>query len=109
MRNRVLGNSSNSFQPAGRRKICYKRGKEGHKSFDCRKQANNLLINEDERENNDEEVAMEPQGNGGQLEFMEDEVTYEDHDLPNLVLRRSILTPKASKSDWWRNNIFKTR
>ena len=52
---------------------------------------------------------MEPQGNEGLLEFTEDEVTYEDHDLPNLMVRHSMLTPKASKSDWQRNNIFKTR
>ena len=52
---------------------------------------------------------MKPQGDGGLLEFTEDEVTYEDHDLPNLVARRSMLAPKASKSDWRRNNIFKTR
>ena len=49
---------------------------------------------------------MESQGGGGLLEFTEDEVTFEDHDLPNLVVRHSMLTLKASKSDWWRNNIF---
>ena len=38
---------------------------------------------------------MEPQGNEGLLEFTEDEVTYEDHDLPNLMVRRFMLTPKA--------------
>ena len=52
---------------------------------------------------------MEPQGDGGLLEFTKDEVTYEDHGLPNLVVRHSMLTPQASKSDWWRNTIFKTR
>ena len=49
---------------------------------------------------------MESQGGEGLLEFTEDEVTFEDHDLPNLVVRHSMLTLKASKSDWWRNNIF---
>ena len=96
MRNHVLRNSSNSLQPARRRIICYKCGKEGHESSNYRKQANNLLINEVEGENNDnEEVQMEPQGNEGLLEFTEDEVTYEDHDLPNLMVRRFMLTPKA--------------
>ena len=52
---------------------------------------------------------MEPQGNEGLLEFTENKVTYEDHDIPNLMVRHSMLTPKASKSEWWRNNIFKTR
>ena len=48
---------------------------------------------------------MEPQCDRGLLEFIEDEVFCEDHDLPNLVVRRSMLTPK----DWRRNNIFKTK
>ena len=55
MRNHVLRNSSNSFQPTGHRIICYKCGKEGHESSNYRKQANNLLINEVEEENNDNE------------------------------------------------------
>ena len=42
---------------------------------------------------------MEPQGDGRLLEFTKEEVTYEDHDRPNLVVRRSMLTPKTSKSD----------
>ena len=75
-----------------------------------KKKKKNLLINEDEGENNDdEEVVMEPQGDGGLLEFTSDEVTYKDRNLPNLVVRHSMLTLKASKSNWWRNNIFKTR
>ena len=64
------------------------------------KQANNLLINEDEWEDKDnKEVVMEPHDEGGLLEFMEDEITYEDHGLLDLVVRRSMLTPKALKSD----------
>ena len=73
------------------------------------KQANNLLINEDEWEDKDnKEVVMEPQGDEELLELTEDEVTYEDHDFPNSVVRRSMLTLKVSKSDWRRNNILKT-
>ena len=51
---------------------------------------------------------MEPQGDEELLELTEDEVTYEDHDFPNSVVRRSMLTLKVSKSDWRRNNILKT-
>ena len=42
---------------------------------------------------------MEPQGGGELLEFTKDEITYEDHDFPNLVVRRLMFTSKASKSD----------
>ncbi|RVW33880.1 hypothetical protein CK203_082948 [Vitis vinifera] len=56
---------------------------QGHATM--RNHANNLLINEDEGENNDNEVEMEPQGDGRLLEFTKEEVTYEDHDRPNLV------------------------
>ena len=67
------------------------------------------LIDQDEGENNDNgEVVMEPQGDEELLELTEDEVTYEDHDFPNSVVRRSMLTLKVSKSDWRRNNILKT-
>ena len=71
--------------------------------------ASQQLIDQDEGENNDNgEVVMEPQGDEELLELTEDEVTYEDHDFPNSVVRRSMLTLKASKSDWRRNNILKT-
>ncbi|RVW58988.1 Transposon Ty3-I Gag-Pol polyprotein [Vitis vinifera] len=44
-----------------------------------------MKLNEEEENNDNEEVEMESQGGEGLLEFTEDEVTYEDHDLPNLV------------------------
>ncbi|KAI9174801.1 hypothetical protein LWI28_022863 [Acer negundo] len=90
-RTNVLGYNNNSFQSVGHIIICYK------------KQANNLLVNEEGGDNDDEEEFAETQDGGGLLEFTEDEVTYEDHDLPNLVVRHTMLTQRAVKDNWRRN------
>lgn len=64
-------------------------------------EADDPTYNEENLEDNEEEASL--------LDFAEDEVTYGDQNLPNLVIQRTMLSPKEAIGDWRRNNIFKIK
>lgn len=106
----TAGTSHTSSQFVGNRIICYKCGLEGHKSSDCRRAASNLLVDGQEIEATKEEAQNnEVNGDEGLLDFTEQEVTYEDQNLPSLVIRGAMLTPKVNEANWQRKNLFRTR
>ncbi|PKI34743.1 hypothetical protein CRG98_044866 [Punica granatum] len=47
-------------------------------------------------------------GGNGEVEFDEEEEIMTGDGVPNLVVRRSCMTPRAADEDWLRNNIFQS-
>ncbi|PKI51127.1 hypothetical protein CRG98_028484 [Punica granatum] len=47
-------------------------------------------------------------GGDGEVEFDEEEEIVTRDGVPNLVVRRSCMTPRAANEDWLRNNIFQS-
>ncbi|PKI43653.1 hypothetical protein CRG98_035952 [Punica granatum] len=47
-------------------------------------------------------------GRDGEVEFDEEEEIVTGDGVPNLVVRRSCMTPRAADKDWLRNNIFQS-
>ncbi|PKI33813.1 hypothetical protein CRG98_045797 [Punica granatum] len=82
---------------------CFKYGEPGHRQSECRKGEKwAMFIQEDP---SDDIVFVA--GGDGEPKFDEEEIMIGDRE-PNLVVKRSCMTPNAANEDWLRNNIFQS-
>ncbi|PKI36964.1 hypothetical protein CRG98_042665 [Punica granatum] len=81
---------------------CFKCEEPRHKQSECRKgEKGAMFIEEDQSD----EAAFVARGDGDP-EFDEEEEIVIGDGVPNLMVRRSCMTPRAADEDWLRNNIF---
>ncbi|PKI48913.1 hypothetical protein CRG98_030689 [Punica granatum] len=90
--------------PSSSRAKCFKCGEPGHRQSECRKREKRAMFIEEELSDDVVYVA----GGDGEVEFDEEEEIVTGDGVPNLVVRRSYMTPRAADEDWLRNNTFQS-
>ncbi|PKI33590.1 hypothetical protein CRG98_046017 [Punica granatum] len=90
--------------PSSSRAKCFKCGEPGHRQFECRKGEKRVMFIEEELSDDEVYVA----GGDGEVEFDKEEEIVTGDGVPNLVVRRSCMTPRAPDEDWLHNNIFQS-
>ncbi|XP_031387148.1 uncharacterized protein LOC116200441 [Punica granatum] len=83
---------------------CFKCGEPGHRQSECKKGEKRAMFIE--KEFSDDVVYVA--GGDREVEFDEEEEIVTRDGVPNLVVRRSCMTPRAVDEDWLRNNIFQS-
>ncbi|PKI44058.1 hypothetical protein CRG98_035545 [Punica granatum] len=83
---------------------CFKCGELGHRQSEYRKGEKRAMFIEEELFDDAIYVA----GGDGWVEFDEEEEIVTGDGVPNLVVRRSCMTPRAADENWLRNNIFQS-
>ncbi|PKI76930.1 hypothetical protein CRG98_002717 [Punica granatum] len=82
----------------------FKCGEPGHRQSECRKGEKRAMFIEEELSDDAVYVAR----GDGEVEFDEEEEIVTGDGVPNMVVRRSCMTPRAADEDWLRNNIFQS-
>ncbi|PKI71339.1 hypothetical protein CRG98_008339 [Punica granatum] len=102
----VLGRPSKpaNIGPSSSGAKCFKCGEHGHRQSECRKgEKRAMFIEEDQFDD-----AVFEAGGDGEPKFDEEEEIVTGDGVPNLVVMRSCMTPRAADENWLRNNIFQS-
>ncbi|PKI60891.1 hypothetical protein CRG98_018716 [Punica granatum] len=82
---------------------CFKHREPGHRQSECEKGEKRVMFTEE----NPSDDAVFVAGDDGEPEFDEEEEIVTEDAVPNLVVRRSCMTPRAADKDWL-SNIFQS-